>query len=220
MTFEYGSAKFEQPDIAAYIREQEEHDAKINANYQAIDERDDFFFFYTDDENMVVTFTNGNDVIFVETIANGIDRVVFETFTVYTYLKEVDEENFDAYYVYDGGQGSRYFEKNNDEKFDMNNCAYMNFPLFGIKAFDERLVTDESATFTCETEGDRMVFTITKNGVTVTTTAIKENDLIKTVSITNGSNEYVYTFEYGKATLTEPDLTDFEDQTVEVSDED
>ena len=216
ITFEYGSAVFEKPDIAARIREEEEKEARINANYQAIEDRDDFFFYYMEDDNMIATLTVGETVIFVETIANDIDCLDNGYFKVYTYIEQVGEFDVDSYYVYDGGEGSRYFAKN-DDRFDMSNRAYMNYPLFGIKAFDESLI--KSATFTCETEGDEMTFTITNNGATVTTTAVKEDDSIKTVTISSGSTVYVYTFEYGTAELSVPDLTDFEDQTATETDD-
>lgn len=210
ITFEYGSANVEKPDIAAHIREQEEKEARINANYQAIDDRDEFFFYFIDDENLVATLTVGETVIFVETIANEIDRIEYDGYKTYTYIKQVDEENIDSYYVFDGGEENRYFMKNS-EYFDNNNVAYMNYPLFGIKTFDALV---ESATFTCETEGDEMTFSIITDDSTITINAVKENDLVKTVSITNGESTMIYTFEYGTATLSEPDLTGFADATV------
>lgn len=206
-TFAYGNASITLPDTDAWDREVEESEARERANSQALDERSEFFLETTCAPNVTVTVAENGETAYVETIAGNVDRVAYDTCTIYTFMKEVDEETTDYYYVFDGEE--KYYSVN-DENYDNNILFYY---YCGIEQYD---VLDEAgAAFSCTTKGDTLTFTITMDGRTVATlVAVRTDNMVREATCTtvteDGTKVTTYTFEYGSATVEEPELTNFE----------
>ena len=147
-----------------------------------------------------------------ETIAGAIDRIAYDACTVYTFMKEVDEETTDYYYVFDGEE--KYYTVN-DENYGDNILYYF---YHGVEQYDN--LAEAGAAFSCTTDGDTMTFTIAMDGKTVVTLVAAMNEgLVREATCTavtgDGTETTTYTFEYGPVTVEEPDLTQFERVTSE-----
>lgn len=208
-SFVYGSASITLPDTDAWDREAAEEEARIEENENAINNRDEFFANILSAENITITTSIEGDVIYVETIANGIDCLDYGTSMIYSYYKESDGENYDFYYVYDG-EDEMYYCINN---YDYSNSQMVYWS--EICQFDE--LSEDGATFNYAEENGTMTFTISKNGkVYATLVATKSGDTISEASYTivneEGSNVITYVYTYGDAVLSEPDLSNFENR--------
>ncbi|MBQ9416837.1 MAG: hypothetical protein IJU20_08380 [Clostridia bacterium] len=211
-SFAYGSASFELPDTDAWDREAEAERKRLEDNEKAVEIRNDFFSDTFCAENVVVTVTEDNAVKYSETIADGIDCIDFGSFLVYTYMKEKEDGENDYYYVHDGGEGDRYFLLNDD--------AYGSVVMFysnqGICQYDEAGEL-EGVTMEAAVDGDTLTFAISLSGTPLATlVAVKDGDTVSTATFkTLGAEAVVYSFAYGAASLTEPDLSEFDNSSSE-----
>ena len=223
-TFVYGGASVTIPDTDAWDREAAEaeaaEDAKqetIEANMGIIMKRDEFLDEAVYGENLIIT-VSGDVFNFVETIADGIDRVVYDSYTTYTYLEEVGEFDFDCYVVFDVKaveeyemEAEKYYVVNpEDDSYGDNRCVYYSY-IIGLFDGDEAL---ESATYTCDIEGDAMTFKVVSDEGTFTLSAIKTGGVVKAIDISISDTEdpttITISFEYGSAELSKPDLSEYE----------
>lgn len=231
-TFVYGGASVTLPDTDAWDREAAEaeaaEDAKreaIEANMGVIMKRDEFLDEAVYGENLIVT-VSGDVFNFVETIADGIDRVVYDSHTTYTYLEEVGEDDFDCYVVFDVKaveeyemEAEKYYMVNpEDDSYGDNRCVYYNY-IIGLFDGGEEL---ESATYTCDIEGDAMTFKVVSDEGTFTLSATKTDGVVKTIDISISDTEdpttITISFEYGSAELSKPDLSEYELISTDVTD--
>ena len=211
-TFVYGNASVTLPDTDAWDREAAAEKAREEANSLALDRRDAFFSETTCAPNVTVTVRDNGGIAYVETIAGAIDRIAYDACTVYTFMKEVDEETTDYYYVFDGEE--KYYTVN-DENYDDNILYYF---YHGVEQYDD--LAEAGAAFSCTTDGNNMTFTIAMDGKTVVTLVAAMNEgLVREATCTavagDGTETTTYTFEYGPVTVEEPDLTQFERVTNE-----
>ena len=206
--FVYGGASITLPDTDAWDKEQEAEEARIAGNEKALEDRYNFFAATTDAQNAVVTVDINGKTSYVQSIVGGMECLDFGTHKVYTYLKDVNEETTDTYYVYDGEDAKYYLV--NDDAYD---SVVMYYYHMGICLYDE--AGEQGATFACTVDGDSLTFTISMDGETLATlVATKTGDTVSKATYTvqgDGGNAVTttYTFAYGSASLTEPDLTGF-----------
>jgi len=208
-TFAYGGASVEVPDTDAWDREEAEKEARYENNEAALDARDEFFdaTYYSD--NLVVT-VEGPTTRIVESFTENIDCVDYGTHKTYAFYEEIDEDNCDTYYVFES-EDMKYYMKNSDY-FEDN--IYMWYYIF-IGPYD---YLSDNADFTCDIDGDTLTFKITQDGETlVTFIAEKAGEVVTSATLNvatdDGDRVYNFTFEYGTADVTIPDLTDFYDAT-------
>ena len=221
-TFAYGGAAVILPDTDTWDREyaEAEKQAKLEANLRMITKRDEFLGKAVTGENMFVT-VSGDIFHFVETIADGIDRVVYDEYTTYAYAEEVGDGNYDYYVLRDvkaneeyDMEAQKYYAINADDdlldSYEDNNHVYYNF----IIAMYDGGETSKSATNTCDIEGDTMTFKVVCDEATFTLTATKIAGVVKTIDIAISDTEdpttISITFEYDTAELTKPDLSEYE----------
>lgn len=205
----YGNAQVEIPDVAAWDREAAEEAARLAANETAIETRDEFFSETTSQSNIAVTVKVNDNPYYVESIADGLEKIVYPTCTVYTFSEETDDEtNF--YYVFDS-EDSKYYLLNDNDVYDSSILVYYHN---GIRVFDE--FGTQGAAFECKVENDQLTFTVKLGEQTLATlTAVRENG--KVVSATcvanseNGTSTTTYAFEYGTAVVEKPNIADYED---------
>jgi len=190
----------------------------------AIAMRDEFFAATLAADNVVVTTYNPNgDVFEVETIANGIDRIVSRDNTIYVYKKTVDDGT-DYYFVYESDDLKYYIVKDTSTTYDTFSTFY--YSLFNMR--DDNLEEPEYAN-TCVIDGNELTLTLLENGIAYgRIVAVKAGELVSTATyydmIDHGnvgnSMTKTCTFVYGEATLEEPDLTEFDNPAdYQVSDE-
>ena len=208
-TFVYGGASVEVPDTDAWDREEAEKEARYENNEAALDARDEFLDPVFWSENLVVTIETPTSKI-VETFTEEVDCVDYGTCKTYAYYEDNDEDNWDTYYIFES-EDTKYFMKNSDY-FDDN--IYVWYYLF-IGPYD---ALKEDADFSCDVEGNTMTFKIVQDGETlVTFTAEKTGEDVTSATLTvatdSGDRTVNFTFEYGTADVTIPDLTDFYDAT-------
>ena len=208
-TFVYGGASVDVPDTDAWDREEAEKEARYEANEAALDARDEFFDATYWEDNFVVTIETPTSKI-VESLTEDVDCVDYGTYKTYAFYEDIDEDNWNTYYVFES-EDTKYFMKNSDY-FDDN--TYVWYYLF-IGTYD---ALEEDADFSCVVEGDTMTFTIARDGETlVTFIAEKTGELVTSATLTvatdSGDRTVSFTFEYGTADITIPDLTDFYDAT-------
>ena len=208
-TFVYGGASVEVPDTDAWDREEAEKEARVEANEAALDARDEFFNATYWEDNFVVTIETPTSKI-VESLTEDVDCVDYGTYKTYAFYEDIDEDNWDTYYVFES-EDTKYFMKNSDY-FEDN--VYVWYYLF-IGTYD---ALEEDADFSCVVEGDTMTFTIARDGETlVTFIAEKTGELVTSATLTvatdSGDRTVNFTFEYGTADVTIPDLSDFYDAT-------
>ena len=212
MTFAYGSAVVTLPDTDAWDREAAAEAARIAGNEQAINAKSDFFAETTNADNVVVTVSINGEVNYVDAILNDMERTDFHsdfgTYSVYTYMKAVDEETTDYYYVFDS-EDAKYYMVNDDAYDDAVLFYYYN----GICIYD--VAAEEGATLSYKVEGNTLTFTVSKDGETIATlVATKTGDTVSTATytVTDEGRTVVmtYAFAYGTAEITELDLTDFD----------
>lgn len=125
------------------------------------------------------------------------------------------------YYVAEAGELTY---KTGKDKYDEKYCLF----LYPIKTIDA--LAADSGTFACEYHGqdkglitkDKQVsessgtfsFTYTGSDVTYTITATLKNDLVETLTFSDGKNTTInYTFAYGSASVELPDISAWEDET-------
>ena len=207
-TFVYGGASIELPDTDAWDEAAEEDAERMENNEKAIDARNEFFTDTTCAENVVVTVSVNGETSYVQSIANGMECLDFGTYKVYSYMKEKADGEYDYYYVYDG-EDAKYYLINDDAYDDVVMMYYNN----GICLYDE--VGEQGAALACTTEGDTLTLTISLDGETLATlVATKTGDTVSTATYTVQGDDgspitTTYSFAYGSANLTEPDLTGF-----------
>lgn len=206
-TFVYGNASVELPDTDAWDREAAAEAKRREDNRKAIEARDDFFAETTCASNVVVTVDVGGKQSYVQSILNGMECLDFGTHKVYTFMKDVDDETTDAYYVFDGEE--KYYMVN-DDAFD---SVVMYYYHMGICLYDA--LGEQGASFSCEIEGDSLTFGIAVDGENVATlVATKSGDTVSSAALTaqgeDGAVTTTYTFEYGSASLEEPHLSDYQ----------
>lgn len=208
-TFVYGGASVTPPDTDEWDREYMEREARYEANEAALDARYEFLDPVFWSENLVVTIETPTSKI-VETFTEEVDCVDYGTCKTYAYYEDNDEENWDTYYIFES-EDTKYFMKNSDS-FDDN--IYVWYYLF-IDPYD---ALKEDADFSCDVEGNTMTFKIVQDGETlVTFTAEKTGEDVTSATLTvateGGDRTINFTFEYGTADVTIPDLTGFTDAT-------
>ena len=213
-TFVYGNAKIDLPDTDEWDREAEAEEKRIKDNENAIDDKWEFFAETTCAENVVVTVTINGKTSYVQTIVNGMECLDFGDYKIYTYMKEVDSETVDTYYVFDGD--TKYYLIN-DEAFE---SVVMYYYHMGICLYDS--VSEDGASLSCSVEGNTMTYIIKMDDETLATlVATKDGDLVTsaTYNVKNddGNVEIVYTFAYGNGALEEPDLSGFVNASTENS---
>ncbi len=223
-TFVYGGASVTLPDTDAWDTEdageeagEDENQEIIEANMGVISKRDEFLDEAVYGENLIVT-VSGDVFNFVETIADGIDRVVYDSRTTYTYLEEVGEFDFDCYVVFDVKaveeyemEAEKYYMVNpEDDSYGDNRYVYYNY-IIGLFDGGEML---ESATYTCDIDGDSMTFKVVSDEGTFTLDATKTDGVVRTIDISVSDVEepaaITISFEYGSAELSKPDLSEYE----------
>ncbi|MBO4429693.1 MAG: hypothetical protein J5832_07030 [Clostridia bacterium] len=217
MTFTYGNASVEYPDTDAWDREAAAEEARIAGNEQALNDKSDFFSETTSAENVVVTASIDGEVNYIDAIMNDKERTEFPlesgAYTVYTYMKEVDEGYNDYYYVFDSEESKYYMV--NDDAYD---AAVLFYYYNGICLYDD--AAEEGATLSCTVENGTLTFTIVMDGETkATLVAEKTGDTVSTATYTvkdeGRTVVMTYSFEYGTAEIAEPDLNGFENSSSE-----
>ncbi len=206
-TFVYGNASVTHPDTDEWDRQAAAEEKRREDNRKAIEARDDFFAETTCASNVVVTVDVGGKQSYVQSILDGMECLDFGTHRVYTFMKDVDDETTDAYYVFDGEE--KYYMVN-DDAF---NSVVMYYYHMGICLYDA--IGEEGASFSCEIEGDSLTFGIAVDGENVATlVATKSGDTVSSAALTaqgeDGAVTTTYTFEYGSASLEEPHLSDYQ----------
>lgn len=165
------------------------------------------------DTNQVMTMKSGDKVIYVETIdgtseynhaeTTGANSYAFVADGVYYYGVE-DPENNTKYYFTD------------KEMYDTGFRSYKSF-LNLLDAFTEEdgIVFDTRVEGTANGTGDdrqsnaTLKMTLTYEGETITVEATSVNELVTNMTMTSGDVVNTFTFEYGNASVTVPDLTDW-----------
>ena len=206
-TFVYGNASVTHPDTDEWDRQAAAEEKRREDNRKAIEARDDFFAETTCASNVVVTVDVGGKQSYVQSILDGMECLDFGTHRVYTFMKDVDDETTDSYYVFDGEE--KYYMVN-DDAFD---SVVMYYYHMGICLYDA--IGEEGASFSCEIEGDSLTFGIAVDGENVATlVATKSGDTVSSAALTaqgeDGAVTTTYTFEYGSASLEEPHLSDYQ----------
>ena len=183
----------------------------------AIELRDKFFAATFLSENVEATVIDAKGkVLFVETIANGIDRFVDKDITFYNYKKEY-EDRTDFYYVYEG-YGVKYYTIDYSSKFyDITTLMYYAV----VDIYDDNIV-DPDYSFACEINGTELTFTLYHNCEAYGKFVARRRGNLVTTATYYDLHEYedesdsmtaTCTFVYGKSDLSEPDLDDYEDRT-------
>lgn len=194
----------------------------------------DLFEEMLNDPDFVVTCTNkDNELQYTETVKgadcytldkDGAETYAFKkgkVFYVATISKNANGEEQRAYYCSDSTKSSYYAGNEADAMEKMykdNYCSFMN-DLIGAGVVND--LSEEGATFHCIKHVEResgyatssLDFTYVSEGCTVTITASAEEDLVKTLCVVitdateNGrSSDLTWTFTYGSASVTLPDL--------------
>ncbi len=205
-TFVYGNASIELPDTDAWDREADAEAQRIENNEKAIDARNEFFGETVCEDNVIVTVAVNGERSYEETIADDVDCIDFGDYRVYTYMEEdADTEEYDYYYVFDGEDAKYYLV--NDDAYDSVVMFYYNA---GICIYDA--AGESGAAFDCSVEENTLTFTVSVKGETVATlvatkAGVTVNEATYTVAGENGRVVTTYTFVYGSASQTKPDIS-------------
>ena len=206
LDFTYGVADFEVPDLDEWDREDREKEERAQrrlANEVEIAKRDAFFSETLAAENVIITCPDPLMTV-TETIADGVDYVVYGTTKTYTYEKSIQGE-LHSYYLVDDGESKYYYL--DSEYYAANNLVYYNSPTFGVRLFDALI---EDVVFTCTVDGDAMTFSFTVDDESATVSAVKNNGLVTQVNITVGSRFWTFEFSYGDAVKPDFNIADFQ----------
>ena len=164
-------------------------------------------------DNLVVTTKSGDNVTTTESIVGDSGCVVFAEsgVTVYSFMQ-------DGAFIgaSDNGESKTY------RKDEGAYGAYYRFFYAKIRVLD---AADESNTFSCVTKTEEketaetktstaeLTFEMTGASGTVKITATAKDGLVQSATITDGDETVTQTYAYGSASVTLPDLTDWEDLT-------
>jgi len=182
------------------------------------------------DTNMVVSVKSGNDVIMVETIAGTSSLLDFKTSKTQTYAFVNDGVYYSAVHAdaTEDTPETKYYQTGK-EAYDANRYYFRNSDVF-LGSLDD-IEEKEGTTFTCvyetkdkdsgtladiktETTGT-VNFEVKSAEGTATVTGTSKNGKVETVTLTivNGEerNVMTFTFTYGSASVTVPDLADYSD---------
>lgn len=170
-------------------------------------------------DNLVVVTKQGDALRYTETIVGDAGSVVFAESGVTTYSFKQDGALIGAS---DDGENKTY------RKGEGAYSAYYRFFYARIRAL-EYAENDDSA-FSCVTKTEEketadgktstaeLTFEMTgENGVKITATA--RDGLVQSATVTDDAGTVTQTYVYGSASVTPPDLTDWEDVTSEPSEE-
>lgn len=172
----------------------------------------DFFKKTFENTNQVVTVKGNGSLVSTETIDGTSDCITYSTTGAYTYSFIKDGEYI---YALKDNDSQQYYMVG-EENYSYGYFVYRN----SIDILAD--VPEDGVTFACEVKGssedgnstNSLTLEITTDEGSVKITATSENDLVKTVTIvTNDGGETrttEMTFEYGNASVTLPDISDWE----------
>ena len=170
-------------------------------------------------ENLVVTVKSGDAVTITESVVGDSGCVVFAASGVTAYSFKQDGAFIGAS---DEGESKTY------RKGEGAYSAYYRFFYAKIRLLD---AADESNTFSCVTKGEEketaetktstaeLTFEMTGESGTVKITATAKDGLVQNATITADGETVTQTYAYGSASVTLPDLTDWQDLTDAPSEE-
>lgn len=205
----YSGASVTLPDTDAWDREQEEEEErfkKIQDNENAIETRDAFLssVVYADNINVnAIDLTS--TTLMSETISNGIDFVDYGTYRTYAYLVEIDEDNSEVYFVYDGEE--KYYTKSIEDYSENTFVWYSAF----ITVNDD---LTETAEITCNIADNQMTFNVkVNNSVIYAIYATKTDDVINSISISDDTLSWTgINITYNVDELIRPDISGYKVQ--------
>ena len=207
MEFEYGTAEVSLPDIDAW--------SIADHNAESIFVRDEFFFSTLYAGNVIITVEDGESV-FVETIADGVDYVLYPAGNkTYSFITDDDE----YIYALEDDLSKYYFT--GEEWYEIGCTVY--YSLF-ISIYDD--ITNDplvSAAFVidCDVDEDEygngtMVFTIGAEGETLfTLTATKAGGIVLEATLSTRETFKTMSFEYDVAEISAPDISEWQSDNSE-----
>ena len=202
LTFVYGSASIDLPDVDAWEREEAERKQRLADNEQAVAARDEFLSCATGADNVSVTAIDYSTFSTLsETIANGIDYVNHGSYQTYAYTKDGDS------YLLKIQNGQKTYKKNADE--------YGDNVLVWYSLIDAKDDLFETATFSFGEENGTMTYTVKEgNNTLYSISATKAQDIVTQIAIVGVDNNgnslmLAITLDYEKAELQEPDLSEY-----------
>lgn len=178
------------------------------------------------DPNVVITTKLNGDLVSIETIEGKNNFVDYKATNVKFYGFVKDGE----YYSATDGEGTQYYTKDK-VMYDLYYCYFMS----NIRVLE--MLTEESGTFACELKYESktesgvknstgsLAFTFTAESGTIKVTGTAKDDLVRSITFEVNDTEAgttkntVMTFEYGSASVTIPDISDWYDATATIVDE-
>lgn len=170
----------------------------------------DFFKETLENTNMIVTMKGNGNPVSTETIDGTSDYITYATTGTETYSFIKDEE-----YIYAmTGDDSNYYMVGKDN-YDYGYQVYKH----SLNIFEA--LPEEGATYSCEVKGgttdgnstNNLTLEFKANVGSIKFEASSENDLVKTITITRIEEGQTYitdmTIEYGSASVTVPDISDW-----------